>query len=110
MKLGVADIILGIPFLHALHPQINWANCMICPLVSTSPALPSISSMILSIEVVTPKPSVPVEYKDFADVFDKKLATSYLHTGPLTTPSHWSRERSRRLVQYIVFLLQSKRL
>ena len=89
MKLEDAYIILGIPFLHALRPQINWANCMICPLVSTSPALPSISSMILSIEVVTRKPSVPVEYKDFADVFDKKLANklpphqSFDHTIPL---------------------------
>ena len=74
MKLGVANIILGIPFPHALCPQIDWVNRSIRPPASTSPALPSINTVILSIEVVAPKPSVPVEYKDFADVFGKRLA------------------------------------
>ena len=94
MKLGVADIILGIPFLripflHALHPQINWANHTIHPPASTSSALPSINTVISSIEVVAPKPSVPVEYQGFSDLFDKKLADklpphrSFDHTNPL---------------------------
>ena len=66
MSLGSAPILLGIPFLHTLRPQIDWTNRAIVPPVSTSATLPTINA-------VDPT-SIPEQYQSYSDVFDKQKA------------------------------------
>ena len=83
MLLGSVPILLGIPFLHALQPQIDGANHAILPPVSTSTALPTINAVLLD------PPLIPEQYQSYSNVFVKQKADklpphrSFNHRIPL---------------------------
>jgi hypothetical protein len=73
MPLGVAPIILGIPFFRDVNPQFDFVHQTIIPSVSND--RPSINNINILTEPNRPStPSIPPEYSDFSDVFDEKEA------------------------------------
>ena len=67
MSLGSAPILLGLPFLRALRPQINWANRTILPPIS-DPDQSTVSQISVNATVI------PEQYHSYTDVFDKREA------------------------------------